>query len=322
MSKRLKAHPLRMPLVESAKFKDDKRRRRVEVLLNTIQRFELCSDLYECIVERNMETYREIGAGFAAMIAPLNHQWFLCAEGDLLETAQKLTKCTGECFACLNMANEDCPGGGYTKGVSAQEENLFRRTNAHFTLDETVMQYYNTERGKRIYYKRSMTELISGTTGLVYMPPKPLICIRGREVFEQADLGYRLLKPEEIFQFYELRSAAIDRDEEEWCHLSADDPKLVKAMEARIESQFQTLITRKIRHVVLSAFGCGAFRNDPRVVAMLYRKAVEKYGHHFTVIAWAIYYAGNGESNFATFQSVLAPVLSPSSVTETLLSNA
>jgi hypothetical protein len=50
--------------------------------------------------------------------------------GDWGEVTHALTKQYGKCFASLNMANAYGPGGGYTDGMVAQEENMFRRTGA------------------------------------------------------------------------------------------------------------------------------------------------------------------------------------------------
>ena len=43
----------------------------------------------------------------------------------------ELTRRYGTLFASLNMANAYGPGGGYTHGMVAQEENMFRRTDCH-----------------------------------------------------------------------------------------------------------------------------------------------------------------------------------------------
>ena len=71
--------------------------------------------------------------------------------------------------------------------------------------------------------------------------------------------------------------------------------------------QFATLIANGIRHVVLSAFGCGAFENDPSEIAWVYKQAVERHRAAFAVIAFAIFYAGHGEDNYKIFKSFLAP---------------
>jgi hypothetical protein len=54
--------------------------------------------------------------------------------GDWGEVTHQMTKQHGTTFASLNMANAHAPGGGYTHGAIAQEENMFRRTDCHFSL--------------------------------------------------------------------------------------------------------------------------------------------------------------------------------------------
>jgi hypothetical protein len=74
-------------------------------------------------------------------------------------------------------------------------------------------------------------------------------------------------------------------------------------LKKKITAQLQTLKDAKIRHVVLSAFGCGAFHNPPHIVAECYRRVIESYKSDFDVIAFAII----GEENFSTFRNILMP---------------
>ena len=84
-------------------------------------------------------------------------------------------------------------------------------------------------------------------------------------------------------------------------------PTTPSEMEKRVEAQFATLIAAGIRHAVLSAFGCRAFENDPSDIAWVYKQAVERHRASFTVIAFAIFYAGHGEDNYKIFKAFLAP---------------
>ena len=96
-------------------------------------------------------------------------------------------------------------------GCSAQEENMFRRTNAHYTLGNTNI----IKQGREVVYIDTMNALVSGKIGINYISAGPLVCIKGKEVYAAEDLGYKLLDDDNVFLFYELRSAAVDISQEE-----------------------------------------------------------------------------------------------------------
>ena len=72
----------------------------------------------------------------------------------------------------------------------------------------------------------------------------------------------------------------------------------------RIRSQLNTLKDHQVRHVVLSAFGCGAFRNPATQVAKLYREEIEAMASWFSCVAFAIFYPGYGPDNYTPFRRV------------------
>ena len=83
---------------------------------------------------------------------------------------------------------------------------MVRRTQMHYTFDESVV----VKKGNNYKYTEEMHELISGAHGRVYLSTEPLICIRGKELGDQPDLGYQLYDDCDIFPFLELRSAAVN----------------------------------------------------------------------------------------------------------------
>jgi hypothetical protein len=212
--------------------------------------------------------------------------------GDWGEVTQQLTMLHGQCFAVLNMANAFVPGGGYVEGASAQEENIFRRSSCHFSI--TPDDYHAA---RDLYYPR-MTRLLQGETGLVYLDrQQPRVCIRGAEDAAKADLGYAWLADEAIFPFFELRAAAQD----------LRNGRAFDAEEARrrIVAQFNTLQRHKVRHVVLGAFGCGAFANPPDAIARIYREELASRLMHFDCIAFAIRASTPGRDNFRVFAETM-----------------
>jgi uncharacterized protein (TIGR02452 family) len=78
-----------------------------------------------------------------------------------------------------------------------------------------------------------------------------------------------------VFPFYELCAAAQDlRDGRA---LDVEDAR------RRITAQLDTLRTHRLRYAVLGAFGCGAFRKPPDIVARIYEEEINKRERDFLV---------------------------------------
>ncbi len=211
-------------------------------------------------------------------------------QGDWGDVTLELTKTHGECFAVLNMANAYVPGGGYVEGMSAQEENMYRRTDCHFYITE---KEYDRSLNQ---YKPFMTELISAKNGTVYLDTdNPRICIREAEDQTRDDLGYAWLKEDEVFPFYELRASAQD--------LRGDVQFDTDEARKRIVAQLDTLQANKVRYAVLGAFGCGAFLNPPEIIAAIYKEEIEKRIDDFSLIVFVIL-DSNKSGNYSVFKRV------------------
>lgn len=168
---------------------------------------------------------------------------------------------------------------------------MFRRTDCHFSLHPTMMN--PTEE-----YSASHTALLEARNGRVYLDTEcPRVCIRGFEHRRRPDLGYTWLEDADIFPFYELRAAAVDlRGSREGFN--------EEEMARRVRAQLDTLAAAGVRHVVLSAFGCGAFENPAPRVAAVYKAELQRRATDFDVVAFAIFHAGYGPNNYAPFEAV------------------
>ena len=58
--------------------------------------------------------------------------------------------------------------------------------------------------------------------------------------------------------------------------------------------------------VILGAFGCGAFKNDPETVARAMKAAIEERKYDFRVIELAVYCTPADERNYEVFKKVFA----------------
>jgi hypothetical protein len=212
--------------------------------------------------------------------------------GDWGAITQSLSQKTGKIFAVLNMANSFLPGGRYLEGTAAQEENMFRRTNCHYHVADEDMDT------KKQHYRPAVTALINAEAGRVYLDHEhPRVCIKGPESSSGDGTGYETLGDEGYFLFFELKSAADN--------LKGHQPFKPDSMRKKIAAQLDTLIEKDVRHVVLSAFGCGAFGNPADKVAQIYREEIIKRCEHFDEIAFAIYNPGYGADNLKPFQAAL-----------------
>lgn len=162
----------------------------------------------------------------------------------------------------LNMASRRNPGSGVEGGAGAQEECLFRSSN-----------YYRTLYPMRDWYP------MDRNFGGIYSPD--VTVFRGLE-----DDGYPLL--EEPFRTNFVAVAAISR------------PDLIGGVKYTLEDEL--VMKDKIRTIlniaarfghkvlILSAFGCGAFRNPPHQVARLFKEILEEptYNEIFEEVYFSI----------------------------------
>ena len=58
--------------------------------------------------------------------------------------------------------------------------------------------------------------------------------------------------------------------------------------------------------LILGAFGCGAFKNDPAVVAQAYANILPEYLHFLRTIEFAVYCLPRSTQNFDAFNTIIA----------------
>lgn len=82
------------------------------------------------------------------------------------------------------------------------------------------------------------------------------------------------------------------------------DDELLAIHEKRLTRILDIALTNNNDVVILGAFGCGAFENNPGVVAAAAKNVVEKYIHAFRVIEFAVYCSPRDSNNYDVFSSV------------------
>lgn len=263
--------------------------RRREVLRETLARLDAHEPELRAAARANHARWA------AARIEPQPTGLVEVHPGDWGDVTLAASQRFGERFAVLNMANAYTPGGAYVEGTTAQEENLFRRTDCHYRVDDAELA------PDRDRYTPAMTALLSAAGGRVYLDTaRPRLCLRGAEDRDAADLGYRWLRDDEVFELFELRAAAVDL--RGFARFDPDEAR------RRIRAQFDTLREAGVRHAVLSAFGCGAFQNPADQVAAIYADALREVRGDFAVVLFAVFHPGYGPDNYTPFRAALAPL--------------
>ncbi|GAA2659418.1 MULTISPECIES: TIGR02452 family protein [Actinosynnema] len=164
-----------------------------------------------------------------------------------LEAARRL----GEDVACLVFASARNPGGGFLNGAQAQEEAIARSSALHACL-ESVPAFYA--------HHRAHPELVY-TDRVIHSPGVPVF---------RADDGALLPQPHRAAF---LTAAAPNRGA-----VATNQPDRLAdvrpALLRRAERVLRVAAHHGHRRLVLGAWGCGVFRNEPGEVAEAFATAL------------------------------------------------
>lgn len=227
----------------------------------------------------------ELVAGLGAVRDPVSTQIRVTGEttGEALHRLV-VTEARGPVFA-LNFASAKNPGGGFVGGAKAQEEDLCR-----------VSALYPSQLTKRAYYdeNRSCGTMLY-TDHAIYSPG--VVFFRD----ERLDLL------EEPFTASILTMPAPNAGEHVR-HGRGGVRAIRETLERRIAMVLAVARARGYRTLVLGAWGCGVFRNDPVQVAELFDRALKSpaFEGAFERVVFAVYDRKRGpnreafEARFAT----------------------
>lgn len=193
---------------------------------------------------------------------------------DCLDAAHSLL-CSGYNPCVLNMANAYNPGGGWHRGAGAQEENLCRRS----TLI-TALTNHNPSRDQVLDPERSWKYPI-GALDAVYNPK--VIVFRSNE-----QMGYDFLA--EPYSIGIVTAAMVKHPSftKQFDYTQDSKPEITNKLKAVLRTAF----INGHDSVVLSAWGCGAFRNPPVGQAKLWKELLfndEEFKGKFKKIVFAIF---------------------------------
>ena len=185
--------------------------------------------------------------------------------------------------AVLNFASATIPGGGVVAGASAQEECLCR-----------VSTLYPCLKDKRMWYLFYSPHRISQNP----LHNDDIIYTKNVQVFKDDD--YRdLARPVPV----DVITCAAPNLMEDTSLLSQELYVLHTQRWGKILS---VAAANEADVLILGAFGCGAFRNDPYVVAQAFKSVAPEYLYSFKTIEFAVYCRETDIQNYTAFSDVLS----------------
>jgi uncharacterized protein (TIGR02452 family) len=200
-----------------------------------------------------------------------------------MTAARRLHDEGAECIAVLNFASARNAGGGYLRGARAQEEDLCRTSALYTTLCQAP-DYYAAHRASKdpAYSHR-----------VIYSPDVPVY----------RDVEYRPL--ETPYQVAFLTSPAPNAG-----IIARDRPADVAALPSLLAARAARILAVAAHHgrrtLVLGAWGCGVFRNDPAQVAAAFQQNLSAGGNFegaFARIVFAVLDNTPDQWNLAAFRT-------------------
>lgn len=181
----------------------------------------------------------------------------------------------------LNFASARNPGGGFINGAKAQEEDLARCSGLYPCLVGQDLYYEsNRQRDSMLY-----------TDHLIYSPRVPWFRTRSRDV------------PDRLFLASVITAPAPNAGQ-----ALRRDPQAGPAIEAALRHRAGVVLalarSQGHRNLLLGAWGCGVFMNDPSMVADAFGTWLtsETFAGDFDRAVFAIYDRSKGHTVHAAFE--------------------
>lgn len=213
------------------------------------------------------------------------------------EAAMKLKKSMPDSkIAVMNFANAFHAGGGVTKGSSAQEECLCRTSTLYPLLYRRSL--------RDTFYKHHHTLNTSKASDALIYTEGVIICKTDE------DLPKRMPK-EDWVSVDVITVAAPDLRTKSNIHAALvgngtymNDAELFGYHVKRAIHILTCAAAKGADTLVLGAFGCGAFQNNPEVVAHAYKIALAEFPKVFKRIEFAVYCSPKDQTNYDIFSKM------------------
>ncbi len=204
-------------------------------------------------------------------------------ESTLAGAARLASTAAGRRIAVLNFASARNPGGGFLNGSQAQEESLARSSALYLSL-VTQMEFYE-------YHRKASSLLYSDR----------MILSPGCPVFRD-DAG-ELIAPYlvDVITSPAPNAGAIAQNQPQ------DSAKVPEVLARRAALVLALAAHAGAEAIVLGAWGCGVFKNDPGRVAGIFQKLLAgPFANRFPHVVFSVLDQVPGQPSFQAFKEALA----------------
>ena len=210
-----------------------------------------------------------------------------------LRSFEAAARYPGQKVAVLNFASYTSPSGGGETGASAQEEGLCRVSTLYPCLKTRTAwekfyaphrAAYNPLHNDDIIYTKDVVVLKDDDYNVLSLPFRV-------DVITCAAPNLR-----------ESPSNRYNRNDGEAVHIGPEE--LLELHVKRARKILSAAAANGAEVLILGAFGCGAFRNDPAVVAAAYQQVLPQFLNHFKTIEFAVYCCPRDSRNYDVFTTI------------------
>jgi uncharacterized protein (TIGR02452 family) len=189
----------------------------------------------------------------------------------------------GHRVAALNFASAKNPGGGFLTGARAQEESLARASGLYAMLLGDPMYDHHRSLRDPLY-----------TTWVIYSPDVPVFRLDEGQLLDEPYCCSFLTSPA-------VNVGALH-------HRDRRGDEIRRVMHERVERVLAVAAMHGHEVLVLGAWGCGVFRNDPQEIAELFRAALAgRFRGAFTHVVFAVLDSSGEKRALGPFEQAFGP---------------
>lgn len=247
---------------------------------------EISESLSSCLTQTrcyNPESLVKLEAEVLSQSPAYSQTKFGVENETSLQGAERLTRLeTFTKIGVLNFASAKNPGGGFLKGSQAQEESLARSSGLYHSLLKCP-EYYE-------FHRNSRSLLYSNH--IIYSPGCPVFRLDDGTLLDEPYCVDFITSPAPNL-------GAIERNE----------PKAKKQVPEVLRDRASNILSLAAYHncdaLVLGAWGCGVFRNNPAVVAQIFADLLlpnSVFSGRFNMILFSVLDRSSEQNIFREFR--------------------